>query len=112
MGEKETKNLVSESRNHFVDAIRGVGDVAGAIVDTTSATLVRALKGTRETGSELRGLVSDTITGTIQAVGQVGGEVESAASSIMVGALRGTQQVGKAGVDAVSASASALVKAA
>src|SRR2546425_13290646 len=112
MGDRGTKNLVTEAKNYVVNAIRGVGDVGGAIVDATSGTLVRALKGTRATGSELRRLISDTITGTIHAIAIVGGEVEAASSSIMVGALLGTEEVGKAGVDAVSACAAALVKGA
>jgi len=110
MNERETKNLVTEAKEYVVQTIRGVGDVAGAIVDATSSALARALEGTRATGSELRALIADTITGTVQGVAQVGGEVESAASSIMIGALRGAKQVGKTGIEAVSATAATLVK--
>ncbi len=112
MAHRETKDLVAEAENSVIKAIHGAGDVAGAIADATSHTLVRTLQSTRATGSELGGMIRDTLQGTIQAVAQVGGEVESAASSIMVGALRGAQQVGKASAEAVSASAAALVKGA
>src|SRR5258706_7527464 len=112
MAHRETKHLVAEAENSVIKAIHGAGDVAGAIADATSHTLVRTLQSTRATGSELDGMIRDTLKGTIQAVAQVGGEVESAASSIMVGALRGAQQVGKASAEAVSASAAALVKGA
>jgi hypothetical protein len=111
MGE-DTKNLVVDAKNYVIQAIRGVGDVAGAIADATTGALTRALRGTRATGSEFRGLVAETVTGTLQGVALVGGEVEASASSIMMGALRGANRIGKFGVDTVTGTASALVRGA
>src|SRR4051812_38890864 len=82
MNDRERKNLVGEATQYVAHTIRGVGDVAGAIVDATSNVLVHALSNTRATGSELRALIADTVTGTLHGVAQVGGEVESAAGSI------------------------------
>src|SRR5690242_12896752 len=76
MKDRETKHVVTEAKEYVIQTIGGVGDVAGAIVGATSDVLTRTLQGTRASGAELRGLVTDTVIGTIHGVAQVGGEVE------------------------------------
>jgi len=109
MASRDTDNLIPEARNHFVGAIRGMGEITGAIADAVSNTVVHMLKGTRAVGAELLGLVLGTVTGTVQGVAEVGGEVGSAARSIMIGTLHGTQTVGKAGVETVTLTAADVV---
>ena len=107
MNDRERKDLVAEATQYVAHTIRDVGDVAGAIVDTTSKVVIHSLGQTRATGSELRTLIADTVQGTLFGVAQVGGEVESAASSIMIGALRGATLMGKTGIEAVSGTSAA-----
>ena len=77
MARREANDIVAEAKNSVVQAIHGVGDIAGAVADATSHTLVRVLQGTRATGSELGGMIKDTLLGTVQAVAQVGDNVEA-----------------------------------
>ncbi len=109
---RQHTNFVTETRDYIVLAIDGVGDVGKATVDAVSGILTHSIKGTRLAGTELLGLVVDTITGAAHAVAKVGGEVGGSAKSIMVGALKGTGQVSKVGAETVSTSAAAVVKGA
>lgn len=110
MGDRETQGLTAEAKDYVVRAISGVGDMAEAVVDVTTKVVFRTLRRTHATGSELRQVVADTVTGTVHGVALVGGDVESAAAFIMLGALRGARQVGMTGIGAVSATAAALVR--
>src|SRR5437870_4325246 len=107
---KDVKHIASETKDSLVGAIRGVGDIAAAVVDTVSGVIVRGLKGTRLVGSESVALTVEAVTGAVHGVAEVGTEVGTAAQSIMVGALRGTQKVGQVTLETVSSSAEALVK--
>jgi hypothetical protein len=110
MNGKGVKNVVTEAKDGFVGAIEGVGDIAGAIVDTVSSIMVRTLRGTNAVGGELLALGAATVTGVVEGVAEVGTAAGSAARSIMVGALRGAQQVGKVTIETVSTNAGALVR--
>src|SRR5258705_14009721 len=66
MAQRETKNLVVEAKNSVINAIHGVGDVAGAGADTPSPKRVHLFQGTRASASELRRAGTGTGPGATQ----------------------------------------------
>jgi phage-related protein len=76
---REKKGIFESAKDGVVGAIRGVGDVARAAVDTVSGTLVSALRGVREITTEAAALIFDTVRGVIQGVAETGEDLAKAA---------------------------------
>lgn len=108
---EEKKSIFDSVKDGVVGAIRGVGDVAEAVVDTVSGTLVSALKGVRAITDEALGLIFDTVSGAVKGVAEVGGDVGIASKNAVLGVIRGTKEVATGSTEAISASAEAAVKA-
>ncbi|HZI89801.1 MAG TPA: hypothetical protein VFD83_05050, partial [Candidatus Polarisedimenticolia bacterium] len=85
MTDRERIQLAAEAREHVLRTIRGPGDIAAAVMETTSNLLTRTLKHAHVTGSELRRLVVDTLTETIHGVAQAENDLDEAAEAIMLG---------------------------
>jgi hypothetical protein len=95
---EERKPIAERVTREIVGGIRGAGDIANAVVDTVSESLVKLIKGTGTAGTTLTPTLADVVRGAIQGASQIGGDVGTAAKGAAVGVLRGTKEVGVYGV--------------
>src|SRR4029079_13648979 len=102
---EERKPIAETGTREIVGGIKGVGDIANALVDTVSGSLVKLIKGTGAVGTTLTSSLADVVRGAIQGTSQVGGDVGTAAKGAAVGVLRGTKEVGVQTLDTVSTTA-------
>src|SRR6185436_5289588 len=80
LGIRERETMMAEERKpiaetvtrEIVGGIKGVGDIANALVDTVSGSLVKLIKGTGAVGTTLTSTLADVVRGAIQGTSQVG----------------------------------------
>ena len=65
--EEEDKSTVDSVKDGIIGAIRGVGEITAAVVDTVSGSLVNAVKKTVAVGGSLPSAISDTVRGPTKA---------------------------------------------
>ncbi len=59
-------SFIAKAKDGLIEAIKGVGDVTNATLETVSGSLVTALKGTKDIGSEAGDLITFCQSGIVE----------------------------------------------
>jgi hypothetical protein len=110
MPEQRNEDTPHGVKDVTVGAIKALGEVANAAIDSFGSTLVTALSRTRQVTAEATELISTSVKGIVKAAADTGQDVARAASTTVIGVVRATKEAGVETIDAVAATAGAIVK--
>lgn len=108
----EINTVTAEAKLNVVAALQGAGDASGALADVVTGMVARSLTDRPPGSDEPLGKAFGTVMGALHGATEVGSEVRGASRTIMVGALRGARRAGKSGFELIGGSAAMLVLAA